>query len=690
MLILMDLEKTLEDNWIGMLGFFVIYAFLFSFFNPSLILSDTTAAGGDTATHNYAAYYMDYYLLKEMKLTGWSPGWYAGFPMFQFYFPILFFFISVMSNIIPLNVSFKVMTVLGTFLLPLMTYFSMRTMKFKKPAPLIAAALSLTFLFMEANSMWGGNIPSTLAGEFTFSFSFSLTVFFMGILYRRIELENSKFHLSDPGILSMITLSHVYTLLFSITSSGFFMFTKNKGEFYKRTLFFVKTYGLAFLLTAFWTIPLIAEIGYTTPYNHVWKIKNWSEVFPPILLPVYLISVLSAIHGIRKKDRRIMFIIFSVVVSVTLYKLAPLIGIVDIRFIPFLQFYPILIASYGVSEMFKSTKFDSMKLSLAFIILTIFWVNANVGFIDDWIIWNYEGFENKSLWDSYIAVNEFLEGDQNDPRVVYEHSTLHDAAGSTRAFENLPLFSGRSTLEGLYMQSSISAPFVFYIQSQISEQRSCPFPDYSCDSMTAALPRLKMFNVGNVIARSDEAIEDYMNDDNYIHLANIGPFEIFKINYDTGYVEVPKYEPVYFETEDWKSASYEWFKKDENLGVPLVFDNGLKEKLEQSNELEFIPKDMIRKECIIEEKIYNERIEFNTTCLGEPHIIKVSYFPNWKVEGAEKVYLVSPSFMMVYPENETVVLNYTYNPIDRISQLLTLSGVFMVAYSIKVGYTKKR
>ena len=49
-----------------------------------------------------------------------------------------------------------------------------------------------------------------------------------------------------------------------------------------------------------------------------------------------------------------------------------------------------------------------------------------------------------------------------------------------RAFENLPLFSGRSTLEGLYMQGSPTAPFVFYIQSEVSTTPSCPFPDWGC------------------------------------------------------------------------------------------------------------------------------------------------------------------------------------------------------------------
>src|SRR5439155_1535215 len=83
----------------------------------------------------------------------------------------------------------------------------------------------------------------------------------------------------------------------------------------------------------------------------------------------------------------------------------------------------------------------------------------------------------KVPWPTFRDLNAHLRGDFRDPRVVYEHSPDHEALGTVRAFEDLPLFSGRSTLEGLYMQASPSAPFVFYVQSEVSNVNSCPFPD---------------------------------------------------------------------------------------------------------------------------------------------------------------------------------------------------------------------
>ncbi len=101
-----------------------------------------------------------------------------------------------------------------------------------------------------------------------------------------------------------------------------------------------------------------------------------------------------------------------------------------------------------------------------------------------WITLELLGLRGRRrLWPVFKAVNEHLRGDFRDPRVVYEHSSSHEPLGTIRAFENLPLFSGRSTLEGLYMQASPTAPFVFYTQSEISKEQSCPFPDYGCSRL---------------------------------------------------------------------------------------------------------------------------------------------------------------------------------------------------------------
>jgi hypothetical protein len=58
------------------------------------------------------------------------------------------------------------------------------------------------------------------------------------------------------------------------------------------------------------------------------------------------------------------------------------------------------------------------------------------------------GFERKGTYGTLKGINDKLRGTVGDPRVVYEHSPDHEALGTIRVFENLPFFTGRSTLEG--------------------------------------------------------------------------------------------------------------------------------------------------------------------------------------------------------------------------------------------------
>jgi uncharacterized membrane protein len=272
----MSLNKKLRNEFLNRqedilnaIALIAIFLFLLSYFNPSLIFLDTTTSGGDTASHNYPLWYLKNTLLPKGRLSGWSSGWYAGFPIFQFYFVMPFLLMILLSYVFPLAVSFKVVTILGTFLLPVAAFGAMRLMKFKFPVPILAALFTLPFLFMEANSMWGGNIPSTLAGEFSYSLSLAFTVLFTGISYRSVKLypKSRTLFVLSALTFSLLTLCHIYTAIFAAFASLFFLLDISKSSFAKRFYHLFKIYGLAFLICAFWVLPLLANVGYATPYH---------------------------------------------------------------------------------------------------------------------------------------------------------------------------------------------------------------------------------------------------------------------------------------------------------------------------------------------------------------------------------------------------------------------------------------
>jgi hypothetical protein len=79
----------------------------------------------------------------------------------------------------------------------------------------------------------------------------------------------------------------------------------------------------------------------------------------------------------------------------------------------------------------------------------------------------------------------------------------------------------------------------------------------------------------------------------------------------------------------------------------------------------------------------DDRISFTTTAVGVPHLVKETYFPNWKVEGAEGPYRAAPSLMVVVPTEEHVVLEFRNTSAENVGMALTLiafTGLAAYAY----------
>lgn len=187
-----------------------IVIFLLFYFQPKLLFLPTTINGGDTGSHYPTAMHLKEVLLPQGKIMGWMQGNYAGFPLFYHYFPFPFIMMALLSFLIPMQVAFKLISVLGIFLLPFTVYFAFRFMKYEFPIPIFGAIFSLAFLFNQGNSMWGANIPSTLAGEFCYSIGFAFVILFLGSLYRGVA--EKRYLVFNALLIFLIGFSHAYTL----------------------------------------------------------------------------------------------------------------------------------------------------------------------------------------------------------------------------------------------------------------------------------------------------------------------------------------------------------------------------------------------------------------------------------------------------------------------------------------------
>lgn len=614
------------------------------------------------------------------------PGNLAGYPLFLFYFPLAFLLVALLSLAVPFPVAFKLGSLSGTFALPICSLLALRWIGCPFPIPALGAVLTLPFLLNAGNSMWGGNIPSTLAGEFSHSLSFALLVLFMGALYRGIQ---ERRHAGWCGILFALTgLAHGYGMVIAAGLGLYFLAVA--AQFRATLLYLARVYMIGGLLLGFWLVPLVWYLPYTTGFPLTWEFTSFLEIIPVVLWPIVVIAAITVALALVRKQadhnwvRIIHYLTYPIVLSVVLYFVSPRLNLVDVRFLAFAQYFLTLLAAAGFGSVLTWLPQSLRRIAPVVVgVLVIAWVMPQVSFIPKWIRWNYEGMENTPWWRYYLIVNSIsLAGGPHNPRVVYEHSVLHDKVGTMRAFEALPLFSGRPTLEGAYMQSSPTSPFVFYIQSELTETPSCPFLPYKCTTFDPerALAHLELFNVKEVIAVTDKVKAALESSPGYRVEGAIGPYKIFHVQQGNGQYVVPlRYQPALVTDGDWKRLAYDWFQKPEWLDVPLLFPrpgDPVPPGAMPFRGLEQQPvKQPFSPDCRVNDAIGNEEVRFDTDCPGRPHLIKISYHPKWHVEGADQIYLVSPSFMLVYPTARHVRLVFGNRWPDYVGRAATAIGI---------------
>jgi hypothetical protein len=710
------------EGFVDLAGFLLIYYFLLGIFPSSLILSDTFTTGGDMGSHQYPAMYMRDYLLPNLKLTGWSMDWYAGFPAFEFYFPIPFAAIALLSYLIKFQVAFKLITVLGVFMFPAVTYASMRLMDFRFPMPIIAAAFSLNMLFNEEYSMWGGNIKSTLAGEFTFTIGFALAVLFLGLAYAYTSTR--RYFKSSVLVLAAIPMCHVYTLIWAALSVLGLMFSRNAKVLLERVNRLWSVCILGFMLSAFWTMNIISKFSWATPFG-AWRTQSLMEVVPSLLLPFYFLGAVSIVLFLIEPKRNLGFLIFMTLTPVALFFIIHS-GItehlLDVRFMPFAYLGLLFMSAEPVSRLVLRFRAPGIA-ALIVVMLTLLWVGSNKmmisaadeylkgqdtkasmariyaqlesfkyeGDVPGWVRWNYEGFEAKNTWDGLKQFFDYL-NTLPKGRIAHEFSSSHESFGTPRALELLPFFTKHPVLEGLNIESSISSPYHFYMQSEYSVAATCPLSYMRCTrfNLPDAVKHFRYFSPVYVVA-SSQTLKDALDaEGGFTHLRSL-PYDldVYSVDNPSPTVEVPDYNPVMVETSDWKVTSMRWWKRPDSVDVPVVWTrkSTTRDRLlfsdivaERDVDFDLLPRTPAKSGCVVNYTVYNERVDVETSCPGVPHLVKVSYNPGWKVEGANEIYLAGPAMMLVFPNSNKFSLYYGLTTVDAVALSLTYLGVVILLY----------
>jgi hypothetical protein len=337
------------------------------------LLSNTTTTGGDTGSHYLMPEVLDGFL-RSGHLTGWYQGWYDGLPLYTYYFVLPDVFVALASHLFAYNVAFKLATVVGSLLLPIACYCLGRGFGLRRPFPLLLGVGSLLFLFEQSYTINGGNLYSTLAGEYSFSFSLTAAVFFLAVCAKGISTGR---HLALAAVLLAMSLaSHVIPFIMAMFGLLLIVATelaapglvpdsglgRVKGVLAKRlSVVRSRRQSFSWAVTivvlgvgtmAWWFVPFVLEQRYANPMGYLNSSDYAKALAPGGDRWAIGLALVGGILAAVVKSRFGMFIMALTIESAMVYRLDPQGALFNDRLLPLYYLALYLSAAWTIGALF--------------------------------------------------------------------------------------------------------------------------------------------------------------------------------------------------------------------------------------------------------------------------------------------------------------------------------------------------
>ena len=750
--------------------------FLLLALHPDLILRNNTPTGGDMGAHVWAPAYLRDHLLSNFKLSGWSMDWYSGLPIYRFYMVVPALMIVLLDVILPYGIAIKIIAVIGILTLPYFSWLFGRFAKFAYPIPELFAIAATIFLFDESFTIYGGNIASTMAGEFSFSIALSLAMLGFALLAK--GLDTGKHRISAAIIISLSALSHGIVLLFVFGGAALMLVVWNKRESFQ---FGAKVIALAVLLSSFWVIPFVTSHAYMTDMKYEPRPSGATDSFWKMFFPLHTLldvsltalAVVGAVTLVRSRHKAgtwmtLLALLLAAGVFIARNSL-PVIGLLwNPRILPFLYLLRYFLFVIGLYELVafalrvKSiARFaqgesgvpvvldiaqprDKFSFNLAllsgfavFVLVAIgfrfqelpfgstqvnsagqyeyVWgplrtKSSNDGFVDGWARWNFTGYEGKNAYGEYYGVVQTMkqlgaDSTQGCGRALWENNGELNKYGTTMGLMLLPFWTDGciSSMEGLFFEAAGSTPYHFITAAAMSKQSSNPVRELRYDNNDAAIGVRYMQELGvkYFMGFTPEAIAQASQQEGLTEVARSGPWVVYRVA-NSDVVTPLAVQPVVANIsssnprERWLEVGTSWFQNPEVWTTPIadngpsewqrvdvVVDESQREGEPNSNNrrvdvvkpdvaLTPVPLDPV---VVSNVDIGEESVKFSVDKIGVPVLVRVSYFPNWKVDGAKGPYRVAPNMMVVIPTSTNVSMHFGWNLRDYVAYLLSFAGI---------------
>ncbi|MFM7061209.1 MAG: hypothetical protein ACKOZL_08510 [Actinomycetes bacterium] len=461
----------------------------------------------------------------------------------------------------------------------------------------------------------------------------------------------------------------------------------------------------------------------------------WVGPFPPFTWWMMGLAAIGAVLGVALRRRATVVIMVTTTVFGIVFVLWPELHAWNLRFLPFWYFGLGLLAATAVGE---GIRWASLRIALrigrgepadvrrilmsaTLVALTVFCLGrafSTRGFIDFWAEWNYSGYQDvraeatrPKAWPEFEALIDEMRG-LPAGRAIWEGGGALDNYGTPLALELLPYFTdGRiQSVEGLYFESAATTPYHFMGVSPISGPGNASNPvrglDYrQIQDFDLGVRWMQVMGEEYYLAWS-EAAKAAAAADARLRLVATTPdtdgrepfgWSIYRVR-GSRLVEALETEPVVTRARAgtqnecfgrptiegvrspklgaWECISVGWFNDTDAIDRPLAADG----PASWAREPDATRARTVRRESLPEARVTDVRrtdhsISFRVSRVGVPIIVRESYYPNWRVQGAEGPFRVTPNFMVVVPTSREVTLQFERSGMEWFGILVSLIGL---------------
>lgn len=260
----------------------------------------------------------------------------------------------------PYGVAMKLVVIAGIVVLPLSAFLAGRLSGLAFPGPALMALMTLPFIFDRSFNIYGGNLMSTMAGEFAFSLGLSVALLFIGFAAR--GLANGRDRVVAAVLLALTGLLHLFAAFFALVAL-FALLVVRVG---RREVCWVAFVGpVAALLSAFWVLPFAWNVAYLNDMGwgkeRRYAAALWhrgddlgNQSFLVNDLPLQVFVVLGVVGALVCALRRVRLgIALGIVAAVfaAAFVLLPESRLWNVRILPFYYLSVYLLSGIAVAEI---------------------------------------------------------------------------------------------------------------------------------------------------------------------------------------------------------------------------------------------------------------------------------------------------------------------------------------------------